>query len=40
VAVDTAKVRRLRDDGLSWRAIAAKTGVPKDTLRLSQAVAV
>jgi DNA invertase Pin-like site-specific DNA recombinase len=36
VAVDAAQVRRLRDGGLSWRAIAAETGVPKDTLRRSQ----
>jgi DNA invertase Pin-like site-specific DNA recombinase len=40
VAVDAAKVRKLRGEGLSWRAIAAETGVPKDTLRRSQAVAV
>jgi hypothetical protein len=40
VAVDAAKVRRLRSDGLSWRAIAAEIGVPKDTLRRSQAVAI
>ena len=32
VAVDAAKVRRLRSDGLSWRGIAAEIGVPKDTL--------
>jgi DNA invertase Pin-like site-specific DNA recombinase len=36
VAVDVAQVRRLRSDGLSWRAIATETGVPKDTLRRSQ----
>jgi DNA invertase Pin-like site-specific DNA recombinase len=36
VAVDVARVLRLRNDGLSWRAIAAETGVPKDTLRRSQ----
>jgi DNA invertase Pin-like site-specific DNA recombinase len=36
VAVDAAKVRKLRGDGLSWRAIAAEIGVPKDTLRRSQ----
>jgi DNA invertase Pin-like site-specific DNA recombinase len=35
VAVDAAKVRRLRNDGLSWRAIATEIGVPKDTLRRS-----
>jgi DNA invertase Pin-like site-specific DNA recombinase len=35
VAVDAAQVLRLRADGLSWRAIAAQTGVPKDTLRRS-----
>lgn len=38
VAVDAKKVRRLRDDGLSWRAIATEIGLPKDTLRRSQAV--
>jgi DNA invertase Pin-like site-specific DNA recombinase len=32
VAVDAAKVQELRADGLSWRAIAAQLGVPKDTL--------
>lgn len=37
VAVDAAHVRRLRDEGLSWRAIAAETGAAKDTLRRSQA---
>jgi DNA invertase Pin-like site-specific DNA recombinase len=36
VAVNTAQVRRLRLDGLSWRAIAAQTGMTKDTLRRSQ----
>jgi DNA invertase Pin-like site-specific DNA recombinase len=36
VAVDTAQVRRLRLDGLSWRAIAAQTGMTKDTVRRSQ----
>jgi DNA invertase Pin-like site-specific DNA recombinase len=35
VAVDAAEVRRLRGEGLSWRAIAAEIGVPKDTLRRS-----
>jgi DNA invertase Pin-like site-specific DNA recombinase len=35
VAVDAAKVRRLRGEGLSWRAISAEIGVPKDTLRRS-----
>ena len=35
VAVDAPKVRRLRSDGLSWRAIADEIGVPKDTLRRS-----
>src|ERR1700722_14403728 len=35
VAVDVAQVRRLRSDGLSWRAIVTETGVPKDTLRRS-----
>lgn len=36
VAVNTAQVRKLRDNGLSWRAIAAQTGMTKDTLRRSQ----
>jgi DNA invertase Pin-like site-specific DNA recombinase len=40
VAVDTAQVRRLRLDGLSWRAIAAQTGMTKDTVRRSQTSAV
>ena len=40
VAVNTAQVRRLRLDGLSWRAIAAQTGMTKDTLRRSQTSAV
>jgi DNA invertase Pin-like site-specific DNA recombinase len=35
VAVDAAKVSRLRNSGLSWRAIAAETGLAKDTLRRS-----
>jgi DNA invertase Pin-like site-specific DNA recombinase len=35
VSVDAAKVQRLRADGLSWRAIAAQTGIAKDTLRRS-----
>jgi DNA invertase Pin-like site-specific DNA recombinase len=35
VAVDAAQVVRLRKDGLSWRAIAEETGIPKDTLRRS-----
>jgi len=38
VAVDAAQVRRLRSDGMSWRAIAAQTGLTKDTLRRSQAL--
>lgn len=38
VTVDAAQVRRLRDDGLSWRSIAAQTGMTKDTLRRSHAV--
>lgn len=38
VAVDAAQVRRLRDDGLSWRSIAAQTGMTKDTLRRSHVV--
>jgi len=36
VAVDAAEVRRLRLDGLNWRAIAAQTGMTKETLRRSQ----
>jgi DNA invertase Pin-like site-specific DNA recombinase len=35
VAVDSAHVIKLRQDGLSWRAIAAQTGIAKDTLRRS-----
>ena len=38
--VDAAQVSRLRNDGLSWRAIAAEIGVPKDTLRRSQTSAM
>jgi DNA invertase Pin-like site-specific DNA recombinase len=30
--VDTDHVLKLRKDGLSWRAVAEATGVPKDTL--------
>jgi len=37
VAVDAASVRNLRERGLSWRAIAAETGLAKDTLRRSLA---
>jgi len=33
--LSAAEVRRLRGEGLSWRAIAAEIGVPKDTLRRS-----
>jgi DNA invertase Pin-like site-specific DNA recombinase len=32
VDVDTDHVLKLRKDGLSWRAVAEATGVPKDTL--------
>jgi DNA invertase Pin-like site-specific DNA recombinase len=32
VEVDTEHARKLREQGLSWRDIAARTGVPKDTL--------
>ena len=32
VDVDTGHVLKLRKDGLSWRAVAQATGVPKDTL--------
>ena len=32
VDVDTNHVLKLRKDGLSWRAVAEATGVPKDTL--------
>ena len=39
VAVDAVRVRRLRNGGLSWRAIAAETGVAKDTLRRSMQAA-
>ena len=34
------EVVRLREEGLSWRAIAAQTGMTKDTVRRSQASAV
>ena len=37
VDVDAAQVSRLRNSGLSWRAIAAETGIAKDTLRRSVA---
>ena len=40
VAVDADQVRRLRDDGLSWRAIAAETGLGKDTLRRSLSMGI
>ena len=32
VEVDTAKVHKLRQRGLSWRSIADELGIPKDTL--------
>ena len=35
VAVDSSHVLKLRQDGLSWRAIAAQIGIAKDTLRRS-----
>ena len=35
VPVDAASVSKLRQDGLSWRAIATQTGIAKDTLRRS-----
>ena len=35
VDVDTAKVRQLRQRGMSWREMAAEMGIPKDTLRRS-----
>ena len=35
VAVDSSYVLKLRQDGLSWREIAAQTGIAKDTLRRS-----
>ena len=35
VAVDSALVARFRNSGMSWRAIAAQTGIAKDTLRRS-----
>ena len=37
VTVDAAEVKRLRSSGMSWRAIAAQTGIAKDTLRRSLA---
>lgn len=33
VAVDSSHVLKLRQDGMSWRAIAAQTGIAKDRLR-------
>ena len=39
VAVDAEEVTRLRSSGLGWRAIAAETGIAKDTLRRSFASA-
>lgn len=35
VAIDSVQVSRLRSSGMSWRAIAAHTGIAKDTLRRS-----
>jgi len=35
VSVDAAQVARFRDSGMSWRAIAAQTGIVEDTLRRS-----
>jgi DNA invertase Pin-like site-specific DNA recombinase len=35
VAVNAAQVATLRSSGMSWRAIAAETGIAKDTLRRS-----
>ena len=35
VDVDAVQVSKLRKGGLSWRAIAAQTGIAKDTLRRS-----
>lgn len=35
VAVNAAQVAALRSSGMSWRAIAAETGIAKDTLRRS-----
>jgi DNA invertase Pin-like site-specific DNA recombinase len=32
VGVDTKRVQKLRKQGLSWRAVSAKIGIPKDTL--------
>jgi DNA invertase Pin-like site-specific DNA recombinase len=32
VDVDTALVRKLRDEGLSWRDISAEVGGPRDSL--------
>ena len=33
VAVDAGQVVKMRSSGMSWRAIAAETGIAKDTLR-------
>ena len=38
VAVDAAHVSRLRGSGMSWHAIAAQTGIAKDTLKTGNAV--
>ena len=32
VQVDTSRAMKLREDGLSWRAVAEATGIAKDTL--------
>jgi DNA invertase Pin-like site-specific DNA recombinase len=33
VKVDTDAVAKLREQGLSWRAVAEATGIPKDTAK-------
>jgi DNA invertase Pin-like site-specific DNA recombinase len=35
VSVDTAAIQTLREQGLSWRAVASQVGLSKDTLRRS-----
>lgn len=37
VAVDLARVRSLRNQGLSWRSFSSQVGIPKDLLRRSLA---
>ena len=40
VLVKADKVSKLREKGLSWRAIAAQTGIAKDTSRRAMASAI